>query len=141
MVEKWCRSVSYTRKRLSRTGNVFSSHLAMRYRLFTALLLSTGVLMLIKFLYQKPKLSLQLEHILHLSCVTLNAHFQGTTCRGCDPSRVRLGKHPRREGTRRESRISGTSCRGYEFAGVRLVQLPTSIKYKVERDKRYLPYI
>ena len=37
MVEKWCRSVSYTRKRLSRTGNVFSSHLAMRYRLFTAL--------------------------------------------------------------------------------------------------------
>ena len=26
MVEKWCRSVSYTRKRLSLTGNVFSSH-------------------------------------------------------------------------------------------------------------------
>ena len=50
--------------------------------------------------------------------------FQGTTCRGYDPSRVRLGKHPRREGTRRESRISGTCCRGYEFAGVRLVQLP-----------------
>ena len=37
MVEKWCRSVSYTRKRLSRTGNVFLSHLAMRYCLFTAL--------------------------------------------------------------------------------------------------------
>ena len=43
---------------------------------------------------------------------------------GYDPSRVRLGKHPRREGTRRESRISGTSCRGYQFAGVQLVQLP-----------------
>ena len=40
------------------------------------------------------------------------------------PDLPRLGKHPRREGTRRESRISGTSCRGYEFAGVRLVQLP-----------------
>ena len=49
---------------------------------------------------------------------------QGTTCRGYDSSRVRLGKHLRSEGTRRESRISGTSCRGYEFAGVRLVQLP-----------------
>ena len=40
MVEQWCCSVSYTMKRLSRTVNVFSSHLAMRYRLFTALYLN-----------------------------------------------------------------------------------------------------
>ena len=43
---------------------------------------------------------------------------------GYDLSLVQLGKHPRREGMRRESQISGMSCRGYEFAGVRLVQLP-----------------
>ena len=49
--------------------------------------------------------------------------FQGTTCRGYDPSRVRLGKHSRREGTRRKSRILGMCCSGYDFAGVRLVQL------------------
>ena len=34
MVKKWCRSVSYT-KRLTLTGNVFSSLIAMR--IFTAL--------------------------------------------------------------------------------------------------------
>ena len=42
MVKKWCRSVSYTRKRLSRTGNVFSSHLAMRYRDFSVMFGMTG---------------------------------------------------------------------------------------------------
>ena len=33
---------------------------------------------------------------------------------GYDLSWVRLGKHPRREGTSGESRISGTSCPGYD---------------------------
>ena len=73
------------------------------------------------YMYEK---SVQCHPVYRTDNIEIGYEFQGMTCRGYDPSRVRLGKHLRREGTRRESRILGTSCRGYEFAGVRLVQLP-----------------
>ena len=40
-----------------------------------------------------------------------------------DPSRVRLGDQPQKQGTNLESRFSGTSCCWYDFAWVRVVQL------------------